>query len=155
MKYLHELPIGTRFQIPFHRGVNVLTHKLGENGYEGTTYPFRYRNPHGIELTSTTNLEVIPLPNKGDSFSEETAISGQISTDTCIGFVVGIEYNSEGTLMEWLLNKNGDLTKLQEKPKIFSTPEQAEKYIEWARPKFTQYMYYRPYFHTTYKKSST
>lgn len=152
MDYLHELPIGTRFQIPFHRGVNILTHKLGENGYKETTYPFRYRDQLGIELTSITNLEVNPLPKKGDTFTEETVIPGRISISTCIGFVVGIEYNSEGNIMEWLLNKKCELKKFDERPKIFDTPEQAEKFIKKTRPKFLQYMYYRPYFYTKYSK---
>ncbi len=152
VKYFHELPIGTRFQFPNQRGVYILTHKLGENGYEGTTYPFRYRDSSiGIELPTQNDYEVIPLPKKGDSYSIESFIPGRIVTSTCIGYVVGIEYNSEGNLIEWLLNKDGDLTKLQESPKIFATPEQAEKFIKKVKPRYTQYIYYRPYIHIGHK----
>ena len=56
--YLSELEIGTKFQYGNHPDINTLTHKLGENGYSNTTYPFRYLNASGIEMTSTTNLEI-------------------------------------------------------------------------------------------------
>ncbi len=154
MKYLNELPIGTRFQFPNSRGVYILTHKLGENGYESTIHPFRYRDSSiGIELPTQFNYEVIPLPKKGDSFSEEAAIPGQVAISTCIGYVVGMKYPVDGTFIEELLNKNGDITKLQESPKIFATPEQAEEFIELVKHKFTQYIYYRPYFSITYKNT--
>jgi len=153
MKYLNELPIGTKFLFHNNRGVYTLTHKLGENGYESTTHPFRYRDSFGVDIPTQFNQEVIPLPNKGDSYTEETAIPGQIVTSTCIGYVAGIEYPVDGTFIEWLLNKKGILTKLQESPKIFATPEQAERFIKKLKPEYTQYIYYRPYFCTTYKNT--
>lgn len=152
MPYLHELPIGTRFQIPGHLGVNILTSKLGEGNYENPTYPFRYKDALGIELTSTTNIEVIPLPKKGEVTEEYLNINNYKVTRTCIGFVVGIQYNSEGHLMEWLLNNKGDLKKREESPKIFDTPELCEIYINRIRSRYTEYMYYRPYFYEEFKK---
>lgn len=152
LEYLIDLPIGAKFEIPNHRGVNTLTHKLGEGGYKGTTYPFRYTDANGIELTSTTNPQVYRIPKKGDSREYETC-TGYKVTRTCIGFVVGIEYNSEGHIMEWLLNKQGNPTGYGESPKLFNTAEDAERYTRTKKDLFkTRYVYYRPYFRETFKK---
>ena len=69
--FLSDLKIGELFQIGGHSWVFRLTKKLGEEGYESTTHPFRYVDVNtGTELTATTNYEVKRLshPNINTAF---------------------------------------------------------------------------------------
>ena len=47
-----------------------------------------------------------------------------------IGYVAAIEYNSEGTIIEWLYNKKGKLSGYSEFPRVFKTEEAAKKFID-------------------------
>ena len=49
---------------------------------------------------------------------------------TLLGYVAGIEYNSEGTIIEWLYGRKKRLCSYNESPKIFKTEEQAERFID-------------------------
>jgi hypothetical protein len=53
---MSEMSIGTKFKHGGHPQVYELTHKLGENGYNGSTYPFRAKDVEtGVERLFNTN----------------------------------------------------------------------------------------------------
>ena len=47
---------------------------------------------------------------------------------SCIGYVVGIMYNSEGTVSEWLFGVRGDLESCGERTRIFKTEKAAIRF---------------------------
>lgn len=51
---------------------------------------------------------------------------GTIQEKFHIGYVVGINYNSEGTIIEWLLNKKGEMKGYSDTSKVCKTMKQAE-----------------------------
>lgn len=61
-----------------------------------------------------------------------------------IGYVVGIKYNSEGTIIDWLFGKT-DLCGHTEKPRIFKTIKSAQNFINKKKKYYNEEMYYRQY----------
>ena len=51
-----------------------------------------------------------------------------------IGYVAGITYNSEGTLLEWLYGNNGELCGYNKHPKKFKTKDQAGRFLMKRMP---------------------
>ena len=60
-----------------------------------------------------------------------------------LGYVVGIKYNSEGIIIDWLYGKKG-LTNYCEKPKIFKTEKSAQRFID--KNEHMGIPYHRPYY---------
>ena len=67
-----------------------------------------------------------------------------------IGYAIGIKYNSEGSLQEWLLNTKGEKASYNDKRKICKSIEEAERYVKRVQKKYSEKVYYREYFSTTY-----
>ena len=61
-----------------------------------------------------------------------------------LGYVVGIKYNSEGNIIDWLYGKNG-LEGYGEKPKIFKTEKSAQHFID--KNTHMGIPYHRPYYY--------
>lgn len=89
---------------------------------------------------------------KGTITNDFVNANGYRETTICIGFVVGIMYNSEGTMLEWLLNKNGALCRRSEPAKIFSTVDSANRFIKKYQKNYTEQLFNRPYFYTSFQK---
>ncbi len=90
---------------------------------------------------------------KGDFESFITA-ANYTCIQTCIGFIIAITYNSEGNLIEWCLNKNGQQTGYRDNTRlILPTEEQAQKRVAQLQKNFKEPVYCRPYFQCTYKKN--
>ena len=60
-----------------------------------------------------------------------------------LGYVVGIKYNSEGIIIDWLYGQKG-LTNYCEKPKIFKTEKSAQRFID--KNEHMGIPYHRPYY---------
>ncbi len=75
---------------------------------------------------------------------------GNVIEILLLGFVAGIKYNSEGTELEWLYNKEGCLTGYREGPKIFKTEQMAQKFLN--NREHVGKPYARKYFYHHYKE---
>ena len=82
-----------------------------------------------------------------------TAPNGSIWDVIKLGYVTGIRYNSEGTLINWELGKH-DLTGYSEHPHICKTIADAKKHFEKIAATRTEEKYIRPYYLETLIKEA-
>lgn len=73
----------------------------------------------------------------------------------CLGWVVGIEYISQGRIIsEWLFNNKGKLIKYNENPKIYKLKKYAQRLCDKIQPNREEKVYIREYFHWSYRKAT-
>lgn len=78
-----------------------------------------------------------------------------IETCTSLGWVVAIDYVSEGSsILEWLYSNKKELTKYGERPKIFKTKESAERFCKKIQHTREEKVYCREYFHWSYRRAT-
>jgi hypothetical protein len=67
---------------------------------------------------------------------------------TLLGYVAGIKYNSEGTIIDWLYSNKKQLCGHNQNPKIFKTKKSAENFINGREHEGAAYV--REYYSYSY-----
>lgn len=72
----------------------------------------------------------------------------QLETKQLLGYVVGIKYNSEGNIIDWLFGRSGDLEGNGGKnpAKVFKNEKAAERFATNKRKSYSELVYTRPYY---------